>query len=143
MNHLSTIDHPSVGRRRGLASVAALIALFVIGLICVGLLKVAFARRAEVAREERRVQASWLAESGVDRAVTRLEASSDYAGENWEIPAEDLGGRGSATVSIKVEKVADGPDRRTVRVQADYPIGSSLWTRQSREIIVLVKSSTR
>ena len=136
-------DRPSIDRRRGLVSVAVLVALFVIGLICAGLLKVAFARRVEVAMEERRLQAGWLAESGVDRALARLNTSGDYTGETWELPAEDLGGRGAATVAIQVEKVADHPDRRKVRVQADYPSGSNLRSRQSREIIVAVKSSSR
>jgi hypothetical protein len=133
----------SMKRRRGLASVVVLIALFIIGLVCAALLKVAFARRGEVAREERRIEAAWLADSGLARALARLDHSGDYAGETWEIPAEDLGGRGSASVLIRVEKVADRPDRRKVRVQADYPSGSSLRARQSREIIAAVPSSTR
>ncbi len=62
-------------RRRGLVSVAVLIALLVIGLVCAGLLKVALSRRAEVGMEERRLQAGWLAESGMDRAVARLMAA--------------------------------------------------------------------
>ena len=130
-------------RRRGLVSVAVLVALFVIGLICAGLVKVALARRAEVALEERRIQAGWLAESGVDRAVARLGSPGDYAGETWEVAAEELGGRGAATVAIRVEKLPDRPDRRRVHVQADYPIGSNLRSRQSREIIVVVPSSSR
>jgi len=132
-----------MSRRSGLVSVAVLVALFVIGLVCAGLLKVAFARRAEVGMEERRLQAGLLADSGVDRAVVRLQASVDYGGETWEVPAEDLGGRGAATVAIQVEKIADRPEGRRVRVRADYPIGSSLRCRQSRETVVTIKSSSR
>jgi type II secretory pathway pseudopilin PulG len=130
-------------RRRGLVSVSVLIVLLVIGLVCAGLLKVALTRRAEVGMEERRLQAGWLAESGMDRAVARLMESNDYSGETWEIPAGDLGGRGAATVAIQVEPVPDRPDRKKVRVQADYPSGSSLRARQSRSSIVVVKSSSR
>ena len=129
--------------RAGFVSIAVLIALLVIGLVCAGLLKVALARRTEVVMEERRLQAGWLAESGVDRAVARLAASAAYDGETWEIPAEDLGNRGAATVAIRVERVPDRPDRRKVRVQADYPTGSDLRSRQSREIIVAVQSPAR
>jgi Tfp pilus assembly protein PilX len=130
-------------RRSGLVSVVVLITLFVIGLIGMALLKVAFARRAELGMEERRVQAIWLAESGVDRAIARLNASAEFAGETWEVSAEDLGGRGAATVAIQVEKVPDRPARRKVRVQADFPIGSSLRSRQSIETIVTIQSSSR
>ena len=79
----------------------------------------------------------------VDRAVARLGASADYAGESWEVPAAELGGRGSATVAIRVEPVADRPTRRRVRVQADYPAGSERRVRQSRESIVAVQPPNR
>ena len=130
-------------RRGGLASAVVLVVLFVIALISVALVKVAFARRAEVAREERRVQAGWLAESGVDRAVARLDVSADYAGETWRIPADELGGRGEAEVAIRVEKLPDRPDRRRVRIEADYPIRSNQKSRQSREVIVALPSPSR
>jgi type II secretory pathway pseudopilin PulG len=137
-----TIEKPQP-QRRGLTSVAVLIALIIIAIITAGLLKVAFARRALINAEERRLQAGWLAESGLERASSRLAASSDYTGETWEIPAEDFGGRGSATVLIQVEKPLDQPDRRKVRVQADYPAKSSLRTRQSREIIIPIPLPSR
>jgi hypothetical protein len=143
MNTASHRNRLEMGRRQGLVSVAVLVALFVIGLVCAALLKVAFARRAEVAMAERRIQAGWLAASGMDRAVARLLMSGDYGGETWDVPAEELGGRGAATVAIRVETVADRPDHRKVRVQADYPVGSSLRSRQSRELIVVVPSSSR
>ena len=139
---IETADR-ELGEASRLASVAVLIALIIIGLVCAGLLKVALARRAEVERAERLAQAAWLAESGMDRAVTRLSASGDYAGEVWEIPAEEFGGRGSAKVSIRVEGVADHSDRKKVRVQADYPAGSSLQARQSREFVVAVQPPSR
>ena len=129
--------------RRGLVSVAVLIALIIIGIICAALLKVALARRAEVGLEERRIQAGWLAESGVERALARLSASSDYTGESWEVPAEEFGGRGAATVAIRVERVSNVPNRLKVHVQADYPNGSNLRCRQARDIIVPIKLPTR
>jgi Tfp pilus assembly protein PilV len=132
--------HP---QRRGLTSVAVLIALIIIAIITAGLVKVAFARRALMMAEERRLQAAWLADSGLERASSRLAASSDYKGETWEIPAEDFGGRGSATVQIQVEKPPDQPDRRKVRIQADYPAKSSLRTRQSREAIIPIPLPSR
>lgn len=131
------------GRRRAMISVAALIALFVVGLVCVGLVKVAFSRRVEVGLRERRSQAEWLAESGLDRAMARLAASTDYPGETWNLSAEEFGGRGTATVDIRVEKVADRPDRRSVHIQADYPAGSNLRARRSRDMTVALPSPPR
>ncbi len=129
--------------RRGLASVAILIALIVIGLIGFGLLKVGLARRGEVGAEERRLQAGWLAEAGLDRAVARLAAADDFRGEVWEIPAEEFGGRGAASVTIRVEPVAGRDGVRKVRVEAEYPSGSSLRARKSREIIMEISLNSR
>ncbi len=123
-------------RRRGLVSVVALIALMVIVMVCAGLLKVAFARRSALRSEERRIQAGLLADSGLDRARSRLAASTDYPGETWEIRTEDLGGRGPGTVLIEVEKLADSPDRRQVRVHAEFPARSPLKSRVSRESLI-------
>ena len=124
-------------------SVAVLIGLIIIGIICAGLLKVALARRAEVATEERKLQAEWLAESGLERASSRLATSGDYSGETWEIRSQELGNRGTGQVVIQVERVADHPDRRKVHVQADYPSGASLRSRQSKELFVQVTSPSR
>jgi hypothetical protein len=129
--------------RRGLVSVAVLIGLIIIGLICAGLLKVALARRSEVGSEERRLQTEWLAESGLERAWSRLATSGDYSGETWEIPTADFGNRGAARVVIEIARVADQADHRKVRVQVDYPIGSNLRTRQTREIILKITSPSR
>lgn len=139
MNAHRTFANPS-GRpdRRGIVSIAALVALLVVALIGAALLKVALARRVEAVMEERRGQAGRLADSGVGRALARLSASADYTGETWTIPSEEIANRGPATVSIRVESQAGPSARRTVRVQADYPAGSDLRSRQSREIIVSV-----
>jgi type II secretory pathway component PulK len=115
--------HFRTNRPRGLASVAVLIALIIIVMICSGLLKVAFARRATVKAEERRLQAAWLAESGLDRASARLRASGDYSGETWNILADDLGGRGTGTVLIQVD--------------------SSLRSRQTRESLIPISLPSR
>jgi Tfp pilus assembly protein PilV len=126
-----------------MVSVVVLIALIVIAIICAGLLKLAAARRNSAWAEERRAQSVLLAESGLERAGSRLAGSSDYAGETWAIPAQDFGGRGSATVLIRVEKLTDRPNHRKISVQADYPADSNLRSRASREIIVSTTSLPR
>ena len=129
--------------RRGLASVAVLIALFIIALICAGLLKLGMARRSEVGSDERLLQAEWLTDAGLGRASATLARDGDYRGETWEVPAGDLGGRGLATVAIRVEPIADRPDARRVRAQADYPAGSVLRARRSKETVVEISSKPR
>ena len=130
-------------RRSGLASVAVLIALIIVGIICAALLKVGLARRSNIQVRERSIQAEWLAESGIDRASARLGREVAYTGETWEIPTEDLGNRGTGTVTIRVEPVEGQPDRRRVQVSADFPSGAVSRARRSKIIIVEVPHTPR
>ena len=130
-------------KRRGLASVAVLIALLIVGIICAALLKVGLARRDQVKMAERASQAGWLADSGLDRAASRLAQEAGYAGETWEVPAEDLGGRGAGSVAIGVEPVEGRPEKRKVRVVADYPSGSPSRARRTKVSIVDVPHPPR
>jgi type II secretory pathway component PulK len=130
-------------KRAGMTSVAVLIGLMVIALICAGLLKVAMARRAEIGMEERKIQALWLAESGLDLGTTKLRTSADYNGETWVLTSEDLAGRGSAIVKIEVEKVEGSAESHKIRVQADFPSGSDLRSRATKEIIVKLTPLSR
>lgn len=130
-------------RCRGLTTVAVLICLLVIGLISGVLVKLGVAYRDRVRTEERRLQAEWLAEAGVDRALARLASNADYAGERWEIPAESLGltavkapERGpAAVVVIEVERLKDQDGGAIVRARADYPPDPPNRVRVIREIV--------
>jgi hypothetical protein len=78
-------------------------------------------------------QAQWVAEAASERAAARLIADANYNGETWTIPAAALSGADSAVARIHVERIADRPDRRLVRVEADYPdapVHRSRWTTQ-------------
>jgi hypothetical protein len=67
------------------------------------------------------LQAGWLADSGLQRAVHRLQATSDYPGETWEVPAASLAsGRGTSVV-IHVQPLPPETPGWHVRVEARYP----------------------
>jgi hypothetical protein len=121
---------------RGFALAIALICIIVMGLIAAAVL--AMARRAGVASraESRRVQAYWLAEAGVERAAARLAIDPDYRGEAWPIAAEALGGLDAALVRIEVTPTGGRPDRRAVRVEADYPADPTRRARRIRDITI-------
>ena len=76
--------------RRGLTVVAVLMCLIVLTLIGAALLKLGLVRRQINRDVELRLQAEWLVESGVSRALARA-AESDYKGETWRLSAADLG----------------------------------------------------
>jgi hypothetical protein len=152
----------SAGRRkprRGMTVVAVLICLIVITLLGGALLKVALAQRKLVRAQERRLQADWLAESGSQRAIARLETDAGYQGEIWSITAAELGYGDSAQsdapkvasaqtiaeVTIAVERLPGGgnANRRRIQVTADYPRDPSSRTRSTKHLLHDLEPSQR
>lgn len=130
-------------RRTGTASVFVLICLVVIALICGVLLKAVLAGRERLRGEERRIQAEWLVESGLERAAARLATDAEYSGETWDIPAEELGGPHAGLVKITVDRPGTTPATRHVHVQADYPREATRRARLSKNILVHVGSTPK
>ena len=133
--------------RRGMTIVAVLVCLLVVMLLGAALLRVALAERDSNRDQERRLQAEWLVESGLERARARLTADASYAGETWHIAPAELGleeagataalaenaDRAAGVVTIAVDRPAKASGRRRVRVQADYPRGGPHPSRHSQE----------
>ena len=133
--------------RRGLTIVAVLVCLFVVMALGAALLKMALAQRDSNRDFERRLQAEWLVESGLERARARLAQDRSYAGETWPLSAAELGlaeaspatgaaataDRAAGLVTITVDRRADTTDRVRVRVQADYPRDGPRGARHSQE----------
>jgi hypothetical protein len=119
-------------RRGGVVLVVVIVCMAVMTMVYGSLLRVGLSRRAQGEMEERRLQADWLAESGLERAAARLAEYGDYKGETWEVTAAELGGPWGAVVTIAVEPDEDRPGRRLVTARADYPGGSTKRARQVR-----------
>jgi hypothetical protein len=117
-----------------LTAVAVLVCLVIITIMAGALLRTGLAQREESKAQERRLQAEWLAESGVQRAIARLSVDPKYPGETWEIPARDLDSTDAALVAITAEPARAGTTGRTIRVQADYPRDPPRRVRHSRVI---------
>ncbi len=136
--------------RRGMTVVALLICLILVTLISAAILRVSAAQREFIRAQERRLQAEWLVESGVERCRASLADNREYAGETWLLSGDDLGlarhggstGKGhehdqpAAVVIITVDHLADNPVRRRVRIQADYPPDSPRRARHSKQILI-------
>lgn len=123
-------------RRRGAAIIPVLVCFILIMLISAALLQLVFAERGLDRQEERRLQAEWLAEAGLERAAARLSASRDYKGETWEVAADDLGGKDAGRLTIAVETPKDEQALRRVIVQADYPTVPERRARQRRSLVI-------
>ena len=128
---------PARRRLRGAVVLIVLAALVVASAVLVSIARLAVADRTAWRAETWRMQASWLAESGLDRAAARLQADADYRGEIWTVAAGDFDGRQGGRITIAVDSVADRPRQRRVRVEADYPDDPHDRARQTREAVLL------
>jgi hypothetical protein len=120
------------GTRRGAALITAVVALTVCSVMLFYLLKGTLDTHRQMRTHRQEVQADWLAAAGVDRAIASLRQSSDYTGETWKIPADQL--RDAAEVTIKVEPAAESNGRQ-ITVQADYPAGEIYRSRKTRSVL--------
>jgi Tfp pilus assembly protein PilX len=108
--------------RRAVVLIVAILVLLVLTLLGGELVRtmVMTSRRSQHDRHE--LQAAWLAESGVERALAELKTDEDYQGEVWQPTFDDVAAEtanaGKAKVTIVVEQVAG---TRQVRVEALYP----------------------
>jgi len=125
-----------ISRRRGAILVAMMVCIVLISLILGALLKLSVAHRRQGLREQERIQARWLAESGVERAANRLSADSDYAGETWEIAAENLGNAGPARVEIQVKTDEGRPDQRVVTAVAVFPADRARFAKRTKQLVI-------
>lgn len=137
-------DSPGVRRdesraRRGAVLVAVMICLLLISLLTASLVANVAAQRRQLRQEEQNLQAEWLAESALELAAARLAGEAAYAGETWNVAAEDLGGAQAATVTIRVGR-GIRPRDCTVTAQVEYPAGSRTAVRRTKHLTVTLRS---
>jgi hypothetical protein len=144
--HRAASRHP----RRGITAVVVLICLVVVSLLSGVLLKVGMAHRQTVRAEERRLQAEWLAQSGLERARHKLAETALYTGETWKLTAADLGlraaeagGQGAAVVRITVEPAGSGSSAKRIKVEADCLPDPPRRARHSLQVQVELATQKR
>ena len=113
-----------------------LVCMMVALVILTSLVTLAAAGRRMTDRQAWQVQATWLAESGLERAAWRLAADADYTGETWTLSAGQMAAADAAVVRIEVETIPEQPNRRLVRVRADYPDHPQHRARQTKQAVV-------
>ena len=84
----------------------------------------------------RQIQATWLAESGVERAIFSLRHNPEYSQEVWRVTPEQLDGQLGARVDIQVVPRAAADSFVTIDVSALYPYPSDYAVRARRRITV-------
>jgi type II secretory pathway component PulM len=127
---------PTRPRKSGTILAVALILLTVVMLLGGVLAKRMLIYHQQTRLDELRQQASWLAESGCQRALRATMASADYSGETWRIPSEVLADGSTGSVVIRVERQPASATGRRVIVTATYPVESTRANMVQREVIV-------
>ena len=130
---------PRSGTRHGAIIVFAILALLVVSMLGTALLRTVSQSIRQLQHETLHAQTVWLADSGVARAVARWNASADYTGETWTVPAEQLSAGRTAEVRITVSPETDHPDRTIIAATAEYPQGSPTAIRITKRITVTKK----
>ncbi len=82
------------------------------------------------------IQATWLAESGVERAVFAIQHDADYSQEVWRVTAEELDGPHAGQVVIRVHSETDDDSLVAVDVLAIYPYPSEFGVKERKRITV-------
>ena len=120
-------------------TMSVLVALTVVMALAVAWTKSVIIERRIVRAQAERVQAEYLALSGLARGTAQARAKPDYAGETWQIDGDSLGGKRGASVVIRVDSIADEPMARNVKVEARFPDESSTGSRRSGETKIVLK----
>lgn len=133
-SHLRSSSHHR--SRRGLSTLLVILALiFVTGMIGVTL------RQLNAVNRQRRLvnyraQASLLADSGIERAVSMAQRDPDYVAETWTITAGEMGSWHGAEVEISVDRSSLPP---RIVVAAHYPAQSKVQAHVRKQIQARVR----
>jgi len=122
--------------------VIVMICLLVSSLIVGALLKLALMQSRQLVQERCRVQAEWLADSGLERAASRLAADPNYGGEIWSIEPDSIGGQEAGLITIKVEKDRVQTQNRSVTIEAVYPADGPSQVRRRLAATVAISQES-
>lgn len=123
-------------RRRGVILVAVLVCLAVATGMFLVVVRQTLAERRAMRANQREMQAVWLAEAALERAVARVAADAAYVGETWSLGAKEFASDKGAVVRIVVEPIVDQSQRRSIRVEADYPDAPEQRCRRVKRMAV-------
>ncbi len=133
-------NSPQSANRRGVMLLATVICLAVVTTISGVIIQGMIIRHRQSRSEQDQLQALWLTESAAQRALSRL-METDYQGETWRIPANQIDRKHAGQVIIKVTRMETDHGVAIVDVQADLVAGKVDRVRHSRRFQFSVASA--
>lgn len=133
-----TASHRSTtrSRRRGAVLAALLVCLLIVMLVSATLVRGLAIQHRLARSESQRLQAIWLAESAVDRAIVKLRADAGYAGETWAVSIGETVGAAGGIAVIRVEAGQEDANQRAINVEARWPDDPVFRVMEQRQLIV-------
>ncbi len=122
--------------RRAMLLISLLISLGIVMALVASWMRTIALEQRHVRATADRVQAEYLAASGVQRAAAQLAINPEYAGETWRIDGESLDMRAGASVVIKIASSADNPRSHRVTVEASFPAEGPEPARRTQEVVI-------
>jgi hypothetical protein len=119
--------------RRAVLVLSVLASLALVMLLAGSWLRVIAIQKRQLAAQQQRLQAEYLAEAALARAAAHLAANPDYAGETISPTAESLASAAGAKVTIRVRALDADPRARAVAVSAEFPAGGHDRAVRSKE----------
>jgi hypothetical protein len=133
MDVLGRADH----RRRGVVLLAVMVCVLIAAAVVASLTRGALLAQRQFRARRDQLQAVWLAESAVERAVSRLATDADFRQETWSLGPDELGGRLGGTADIRVTALPDS--RLNIRVTVEYPNHPDHRVRYRRDVTVAIE----
>ena len=109
----------AVATRHGATLIVAMICLLLVSMLSAVLVRTALAQREQLERDAWQLQAEWLAQSGLERALAKLDMDAAYTGETWRPAGEDSAVIGR--VEILVAAATEGSGGRVLKLTVDVP----------------------
>lgn len=135
----SRADHNCLFRstqRRGVVMVLAIIVLILSSSISLSMIRTTSLRQQRFENNQRKLQATLLADSAIDRVKQKLIEDSNYAGEVWKIEANAEAGEAAIRVKENL------PRRYAVEIVAVYPLELPHRTQVSIETTITLPALT-
>ncbi len=128
----------AMASRRGAVMMLVIVMLFVATLLMGTIVEGVLRGRRQLRQEERRLQAHWLADAGLQRARHKLRMSPDYGGDAWRVSGPDASGEAEIVTTVT------GPsDAKQLTVVVDYPLGSPARVRVRWQTLVSLSLEPR
>ena len=130
----------AIQRSRGMALAAALVCLLVVMLFAGAVVRALTMRHRASHLDLQQLQCLFLIESAVERTKARCAADPNFTGETWTVSLDDRGISRSGITQIRVEPVADEPQRRRVEIEARWPDDPMLRVQRTKRLIITLST---